>query len=237
MRNFTINFGPQHPAAHGVLRLVLELDGEIVERVDPHIGLLHRGTEKLIEHKTYLQANGYFDRRDYVAPMNQEHAFCLAAEKLLELPVPRRAQLIRVLYSEIGRPSIDPELMIRMLLIGYCCGIRSERRLCEENNPASRFKLPQEIIGDAADLMKPNSIVDALVFGEDIINIDLPIKVELKVVEAPPSFKGNTASGGSKQVKLETGATINVPFFINEGDIVRVNTRERIYVERVTKSG
>ena len=102
-RNFTINFGPQHPAAHGVLRLVLELDGEIVERVDPHIGLLHRGTEKLIEHKTYLQAIPYFDRLDYVAPMNQEHAFCLAAEKLLGLEVPRRAQLIRVLYCEIGR--------------------------------------------------------------------------------------------------------------------------------------
>jgi len=103
IRPFTINFGPQHPAAHGVLRLVLELDGEVVERVDPHIGLLHRGTEKLIEEKTYLQAIGYFDRLDYVAPMNQEHAFCLAAEKLLELEVPRRAQLIRVLYSEIGR--------------------------------------------------------------------------------------------------------------------------------------
>jgi NADH-quinone oxidoreductase subunit D len=103
LRNFTINFGPQHPAAHGVLRLVLELDGEIVERVDPHIGLLHRGTEKLIEHKTYLQAVPYFDRLDYVAPMNQEHAFCLAVEKLLEIQVPKRAQLIRVLYSEIGR--------------------------------------------------------------------------------------------------------------------------------------
>jgi NADH-quinone oxidoreductase subunit D len=103
LRNFTINFGPQHPAAHGVLRLVLELDGEVVERVDPHIGLLHRGTEKLIEHKTYLQSIGYFDRLDYVAPMNQEHAFCLAAERLLAIPVPRRAQLIRVLYCEIGR--------------------------------------------------------------------------------------------------------------------------------------
>ena len=103
LRNFTINFGPQHPAAHGVLRLVLELDGEVVERVDPHIGLLHRGTEKLIEHKTYLQAIPYFDRLDYVAPMNQEHAFCLAAEKLLGLTIPRRAQLIRVLYCEIGR--------------------------------------------------------------------------------------------------------------------------------------
>jgi NADH-quinone oxidoreductase subunit D len=103
IRNFNINFGPQHPAAHGVLRLVLELDGEVVERVDPHIGLLHRGTEKLIEHKTYMQAIGYFDRLDYVAPMNQEHAFCLAAERLLGITVPRRAQLIRVLYSEIGR--------------------------------------------------------------------------------------------------------------------------------------
>ena len=102
-RQFTINFGPQHPAAHGVLRLVLELDGEVVERVDPHIGPLHRGTEKLIEHKTYLQAIPYFDRLDYVAPMNQEHAFCLAAEKLLGLEVPKRAQHIRVLYSEIGR--------------------------------------------------------------------------------------------------------------------------------------
>jgi NADH-quinone oxidoreductase subunit D len=102
-RTFTINFGPQHPAAHGVLRLVLELDGEVVERVDPHIGLLHRGTEKLIEQKTYLQAIPYFDRLDYVAPMNQEHAFCLAVEKLLGLTIPRRAQLIRVLYCEIGR--------------------------------------------------------------------------------------------------------------------------------------
>ena len=103
LRNFSINFGPQHPAAHGVLRLVLELDGEIVERVDPHIGLLHRGTEKLIEAKTYAQAVPYFDRLDYVAPMNQEHAFCLAAEKLLKIDIPRRGQIIRVLYSEIGR--------------------------------------------------------------------------------------------------------------------------------------
>ena len=102
-RNFTINFGPQHPAAHGVLRLVLELEGEVVERVDPHIGLLHRGTEKLMEHKTYLQALPYLDRLDYVAPMNQEHAFCLAIEKLTGMGVPRRASFIRVLYSEIGR--------------------------------------------------------------------------------------------------------------------------------------
>ena len=102
-RPFTINFGPQHPAAHGVLRLILELDGEVVDRVDPHIGLLHRGTEKLIEHKTYLQAIPYFDRLDYVAPMNQEHAFVLAAEKLLGVEVPRRGKIIRVLFSEMGR--------------------------------------------------------------------------------------------------------------------------------------
>lgn len=102
-RRFTINFGPQHPAAHGVLRLVLELEGEIVDRVDPHIGLLHRGTEKLIEHKTYLQAIPYFDRLDYVAPMNQEHAFCMAIEKLAGIEVPRRASFIRVIYCEIGR--------------------------------------------------------------------------------------------------------------------------------------
>ncbi|WP_395005879.1 NADH-quinone oxidoreductase subunit D [Cypionkella sp.] len=103
IRNFNINFGPQHPAAHGVLRLVLELDGEIVERCDPHIGLLHRGTEKLMESRTYLQSLPYFDRLDYVAPMNQEHAWCLAIERLTGTVVPRRASLIRVLFSEIGR--------------------------------------------------------------------------------------------------------------------------------------
>jgi len=103
IRNFNINFGPQHPAAHGVLRLVLELDGEIVERCDPHIGLLHRGTEKLMESRTYLQNLPYFDRLDYVSPMNQEHVWCLAIEKLTDVKIPRRASLIRVLYSEIGR--------------------------------------------------------------------------------------------------------------------------------------
>ncbi|RYE54068.1 MAG: NADH-quinone oxidoreductase subunit D, partial [Rhizobiaceae bacterium] len=103
VRNFTINFGPVHPSAHSVLRMILELDGELVERVDPHVGLLHRGTEKLIEYKTYLQAVPYFDRLDYVAPMNQEHAFALAVERMLGIEVPRRGQLIRVLYAEIGR--------------------------------------------------------------------------------------------------------------------------------------
>ena len=101
--NYTLNFGPQHPAAHGVLRLVLELDGEIVERADPHIGLLHRGTEKLIENKTYIQALPYFDRLDYVSPMCQEHAYALAIEKLLQIEVPKRGQYIRVLFSEITR--------------------------------------------------------------------------------------------------------------------------------------
>ena len=103
VRKFNLNFGPQHPAAHGVLRLVLELDGEIVERVDPHIGLLHRGTEKLMEARTYLQNIPYFDRLDYVAPMNQEHAFCLAIEKLVGVDVPIRGSIIRVLFCEIGR--------------------------------------------------------------------------------------------------------------------------------------
>ena len=102
-KTVTVNFGPVHPAAHGVLRLILDLDGEVVERADPHIGLLHRGTEKLIETKTYLQAIPYFDRLDYVAPMNQEHAFALAIEKLMKVDVPKRGQYIRVLFSEIGR--------------------------------------------------------------------------------------------------------------------------------------
>ena len=102
-KTMNLNFGPQHPAAHGVLRLILELDGEVVERADPHIGLLHRGTEKLIETKTYTQAIPYFDRLDYVAPMNQEHAFALAVEKLLKIDVPRRGQYIRVIFCEIGR--------------------------------------------------------------------------------------------------------------------------------------
>lgn len=103
IRPYTLNFGPQHPAAHGVLRLVLEMNGETVERADPHIGLLHRGTEKLIEYKTYTQATPYFDRLDYVSPMNQEHAFAMAVEKLLGISVPARGQYIRVLFSELTR--------------------------------------------------------------------------------------------------------------------------------------
>ena len=102
-KTLNLNFGPQHPAAHGVLRLILELDGEVVEKADPHIGLLPRGTEKLIAHKTYMQAVPYFDRLDYVAPMNQEHAFALAIEKILKIDLPIRAQFIRVMFCEIGR--------------------------------------------------------------------------------------------------------------------------------------
>jgi NADH-quinone oxidoreductase subunit D len=103
IKNFTINFGPQHPAAHGVLRLVLELDGELIHRCDPHIGLLHRGTEKLIEHKNYLQALPYFDRLDYVSMMAQEHAYCLSVEKIFNITVPLRAQYIRVIFDELTR--------------------------------------------------------------------------------------------------------------------------------------
>src|SRR3981189_2304300 len=103
LKTFNLNFGPQHPSAHGVLRLILELNGEVVKRATPHVGLLHRGTEKLIEYKTYMQALPYFDRLDYVAPMSQEHAFALAVEKLMGIDVPLRAQYIRVLYAEISR--------------------------------------------------------------------------------------------------------------------------------------
>lgn len=103
IKNFTMNFGPQHPAAHGVLRLILELDGELVRKADPHIGLLHRGTEKLIEYKTYLQALPYFDRLDYVSMMAQEHAYSMAVENLLNCKVPLRAQYIRVIFSELTR--------------------------------------------------------------------------------------------------------------------------------------
>jgi len=103
IKNFTINFGPQHPAAHGVLRLVLELNGEVVERADPHIGLLHRGTEKLIEYKTYTQALPYFDRLDYVSMMAQEQTYSLGVEKLLSCDIPLRAQYIRILFGEITR--------------------------------------------------------------------------------------------------------------------------------------
>jgi NADH-quinone oxidoreductase subunit D len=174
LRNFTLNFGPQHPAAHGVLRMILELDGEVVERVDPHVGLLHRGTEKLIEHKTYLQATPYFDRLDYVAPMNQEHAFCLAVEKLLGLEVPIRGQLIRVLFSEIGRllshllnigaqandvGALTPQLWLyeerekMMVFYERACGARMHANYFRPGGVHQ--DLPQQLIDDIAAWCDP----------------------------------------------------------------------------------
>jgi len=134
VRKFNINFGPQHPAAHGVLRLILELDGELVERVDPHIGLLHRGTEKLIEARPYTQNTPYFDRLDYVAPMNQEHAFVMAIERLMGLEVPRRGQIIRVLYCEIGRilnhmMNVPAQAMDVGALTPFCWGFEEREKL------------------------------------------------------------------------------------------------------------
>jgi len=174
VRNFNINFGPQHPAAHGVLRLVLELDGEVVERVDPHIGLLHRGTEKLIEAKTYLQAVPYFDRLDYCAPMNQEHAFALAVERLLGITVPKRGQLIRVLFAEIGRImshilNVTTQAMDVGALTPPLWGFEEREKLCVfyERASGSRMHaayfrpggvhedLPQQLIEDIGNWIDP----------------------------------------------------------------------------------
>jgi NADH-quinone oxidoreductase subunit D len=174
LRNFSINFGPQHPAAHGVLRLVLELDGEVIERVDPHIGLLHRGTEKLIEARTYLQAIPYFDRLDYCAPQNQEHPFVLAIEKLGGITVPKRGQLIRVLYSEIGRIlshllNVTTQAMDCGALTPPLWGFEEREKLmvfCERASGArmhmNYFRpggvardLPEKLVQDIADWCEP----------------------------------------------------------------------------------
>ena len=167
IKPITMNFGPQHPAAHGVLRLVLEMDGEVIERADPHVGLLHRGTEKLIEHKTYVQAVGYFDRLDYSSPQNQEHAFALATEKLLGIQAPARGQAIRVLYAEIGRLlnhlmnicafAMDVGAMTPMLwgfehrekLMEFCeraCGARMHMHYFRPGGVA--FDVPQQLLDD-----------------------------------------------------------------------------------------
>lgn len=119
--------------------------------------------------------------------------------------------------------------------VKYLYSNRGEHWFCEQDDPSARFKLEESLVADKLDLMKQNSLVDAVLFGGKIIEIRLPIKVELKVVEAPPSVKGNTAQGGAKQVKLETGAMINTPLFINEGDFIAINTESREYVERVSK--
>jgi len=174
VRNFTINFGPQHPSAHGVLRMVLELDGEVVERVDPHIGLLHRGTEKLIESKTYLQAVPYFDRFDYWAPMNQEHGFALAVEKLLGITVPKRGQLLRVLFDEIGRlqshllcvaalaldvGALTPPLWCyeeREKLMGFCERASGARLHAAYYRPGGVHQdVPQQLVDDIGHFCDP----------------------------------------------------------------------------------
>ncbi|MDO8802206.1 NADH-quinone oxidoreductase subunit D [Phenylobacterium sp.] len=199
VRKFNINFGPQHPAAHGVLRLVLELDGEVVERVDPHIGLLHRGTEKLMEYRTYLQNIPYFDRLDYVAPMNQEHAFCLAIEKLLGLDVPIRGQLIRVMYSEIGRVlnhllNVTTQAMDVGALTPPLWGFEEREKLmvfyeraCGARLHANYFRpggvhqdLPEALINDIDDWAvafdRPLSDIDKLITGNRIFkqrNVDI----------------------------------------------------------------
>ncbi|WP_156850883.1 NADH-quinone oxidoreductase subunit D [Bartonella refiksaydamii] len=201
VRNFNINFGPQHPAAHGVLRMVLELDGEVVERVDPHIGLLHRGTEKLMETKTYLQAGPYLDRLDYVAPMNQEHAFVLAIEKLLGVEVPKRGQLIRVLFSEIGRIlnhllNVTTQAMDVGALTPPLWGFEQREKLmifyeraCGARLHANYFRpggvhqdLPESLIEDIGNFIDPFLIalgkLDALVTPNRIFkqrNVDIGI--------------------------------------------------------------
>jgi NADH-quinone oxidoreductase subunit D len=164
--NYVINFGPQHPAAHGVLRLILHMNGEVIERADPHIGLLHRGTEKLIEHKNYLQATPYFDRLDYVGTMNQEHAFVLAAEKLLGVEVPRRGQFIRTLYCEIGRIlnhilSITTYAMDVGAMTPILYGFEEREKLMEFYERASGARLHSNYFrpgGVAFDL--PNDLLD-----------------------------------------------------------------------------
>ena len=201
VRNFNINFGPQHPAAHGVLRLVLELDGEVVARVDPHIGLLHRGTEKLMEAKTYLQAVPYLDRLDYVAPMNQEHAYALAVERLLGIDVPKRGQLIRVLYSEIGRIlnhllNVTTQAMDVGALTPPLWGFEEREKLmvfyeraCGARMHAAYFRpggvhqdLPEQLVQDIANWIDPffktlNNL-DNLITGNRIFkqrNVDIGV--------------------------------------------------------------
>jgi NADH-quinone oxidoreductase subunit D len=209
VRKFNLNFGPQHPAAHGVLRLVLELDGEIVERVDPHIGLLHRGTEKLMEARTYLQNIPYFDRLDYVAPMNQEHAFCLAIEKLVGVDVPIRGQLIRVLFCEIGRIlnhllNVTTQAMDVGALTPPLWGFEEREKLmvfyeraCGARLHANYFRpggvhqdLPPDLISDIADWVKafPKALndIERLVTGNRIFkqrNVDIGVVTKQQAFE------------------------------------------------------
>ncbi|MDG3040777.1 NADH-quinone oxidoreductase subunit D [Roseicyclus marinus] len=219
IRNFNINFGPQHPAAHGVLRLVLELDGEICERCDPHIGLLHRGTEKLMESRTYLQNLPYFDRLDYVGTMNQEHAWVLAIEKLTGTPVPRRAQLIRVLYCEIGRIlnhllNVTTQAMDVGALTPPLWGFEEREKLmifyeraCGARLHAAYFRpggvhqdLPPELIDDidtwADEFPKALADIDTLLTENRIFkqrNVDIGIVAEQDILDW--GFSGVMARG------------------------------------------
>ncbi|BDW84415.1 MULTISPECIES: NADH-quinone oxidoreductase subunit D [Roseicyclus] len=219
IRNFNINFGPQHPAAHGVLRLVLELDGEICERCDPHIGLLHRGTEKLMESRTYLQNLPYFDRLDYVGTMNQEHAWVLAIEKLTGTPVPRRAQLIRVLYCEIGRIlnhllNVTTQAMDVGALTPPLWGFEEREKLmifyeraCGARLHAAYFRpggvhqdLPPELIDDidtwADEFPKALADIDTLLTENRIFkqrNVDIGIVTEQDILDW--GFSGVMARG------------------------------------------
>ena len=208
VRKFNINFGPQHPAAHGVLRLVLELDGEVVERVDPHIGLLHRGTEKLMEYRTYLQNIPYFDRLDYVAPMNQEHAFCLAIEKLLDLEVPIRGSIIRVMFSEIGRVlnhllNVTTQAMDVGALTPPLWGFEEREKLmvfyeraCGARLHANYFRpggvhqdLPEALVNDIGDwadaFARPIGDIDKLITGNRIFkqrNVDIGVVTKQEAI-------------------------------------------------------
>lgn len=178
MRTHTINFGPQHPAAHGVLRLILEMDGEVIERADPHIGFLHRGTEKLIENKTYLQALPYFDRLDYVSPINQEHAYVLAIEKILGIKPPLRAQYIRVLFLELSRimnhllnvacfaldvGAMTPLLWMfeeREVIMGFCEKVSGARLHVAYIRPGGvRQDIPEDLIPEIQDFLKRFNIL------------------------------------------------------------------------------
>jgi NADH dehydrogenase I, D subunit len=209
VRKFNINFGPQHPAAHGVLRLVLELDGEVVERVDPHVGLLHRGTEKLMEYRTYLQNVPYFDRLDYVAPMNQEHAFCLAIEKLLEVEVPIRGQIIRVMFSEIGRIlnhllNVTTQAMDVGALTPPLWGFEEREKLmvfyeraCGARLHANYFRpggvhqdLPEALVDDIRDwavaFERPINDIDKLITGNRIFkqrNVDIGVVTKEEAIK------------------------------------------------------
>jgi NADH-quinone oxidoreductase subunit D len=209
VRKFNINFGPQHPAAHGVLRLVLELDGEMVERVDPHIGLLHRGTEKLMEARTYLQNTPYFDRLDYVAPMNQEHAWCLAIEKLVGVDVPKRASIIRVLFCEIGRIlnhllNVTTQAMDVGALTPPLWGFEEREKLCifYERASGARFHanyfrpggvrqdLPEDLIADmsawATAFPKVLDDIESLITGNRIFkqrNVDIGVVTRQEAID------------------------------------------------------